>query len=104
MGETSTACLQLGEKLLSDGTSGSDSGRVFSGSSVDNGGDQDLRLNSRYFDGVLSGHQFDDFEGLFDHSDGEAFFTGVSAVEHEAVNESFHDGALGLRYSNSYLF
>lgn len=63
--------------LSSDGTLGSDSGRVFSWASVDNGVDEDL-------DWVLLGDEVDDLESVLDDSDGHDLFTVVSSVHHEA--------------------
>jgi hypothetical protein len=49
------------------------------------------------FNRVSSGHQFDDFKSLSNQSNGEAFFTGISSVEHKAINKSFNDRALGFQ-------
>ena len=75
--------------LSLDITTFSDSGGVFSGSAVSDGIDNNLN-------GVFSGLEVDDFEGLSDDSHGLQFFTRVSSVEHHAPDESFDDGHRSL--------
>ena len=75
--------------LLLDLTSGSDSGRVFSGAGQHDGSDEDLKR-------VSSSEEVDDFEGVSDDSDGFEFLTGVSTVELHGSDESFDDGTQGL--------
>jgi len=54
------------------------------------GGDEDL-------DGVLVGDEVNDFHGLLDDGDGFLLLTVVSGSgDHDHVDESFNDGALGL--------
>jgi len=78
--------------LSSDGTTTTDSGGVFSGSSDLGGFDKDL-------DGVFTSHQGNDGESVLDDSDSLGLLTGISSVEHHAADESFNDGALGLSES-----
>lgn len=78
--------------LSSDGTGGADSGRVFTGTAVDNGVNSDL-------DGVLVGHQVDDLEGVGNNSDSHELLSVVAAVHHERVGQSLNDGAVGLSES-----
>jgi len=75
--------------LTSDSTSTSDTGRIFTGTRVDNG----LKKN---LDGVLSGGEVDDLESVLDDSDGHEFLAVVATVHHERVNETLNDGALSL--------
>jgi hypothetical protein len=75
--------------LFLDHTARSNSGGVFTGTTVLASVDQDL-------DGVLAGHQVDDLESVLDDLHGLDFFTGVSALVHEAVNHAFNDRALDL--------
>ena len=58
----------------------SNSGRVFSWSSVDNGVDEDLN-------GVEVGEQVDDLKGVCDDSDCHQLLSVVASVEHEAEKE-----------------
>jgi hypothetical protein len=95
--------------LSSDGTGGTNSGRVFAGTAVDNGVDSDL-------DGVLVGHEVDlaltlalggrekknewqrpysrgllrrtyDLEGVGDNSDSHELLSVVTAVVHQRVGQ-----------------
>ena len=66
--------------LSSDGTLRTDSGRVLSGSGVDDGVDEDL-------DGVLLSDEVDDLESVLHDSDGHELLAVVSAVHHEPVRE-----------------
>jgi len=106
--------------LSSDGTGGTNSGRVFAGTAVDDGVDSDL-------DGVLVGHKVDlaltlaldgrekidmtlfsqgcsgkrtyDLEGVGDNSDSHELLSVVAAVVHQRVGQSLNDGAVGLAES-----
>jgi hypothetical protein len=73
------------DSLLSDDTTGTDSGGVFSGTSLDDGSDEDLKR-------VSSGEEMDDLEGVPHDSDGFHLFTSVSAVELEGSDQSLNDG------------
>ncbi len=64
--------------MTSNGTLTTDSRRVLSRSSVDDGVNENL-------DGVKFGDEVDDFESVLNDSDGHEFFTVVSAVHHETV-------------------
>ena len=75
--------------LLSDHTSGTDSGGVFSGTSHQDGGDE-------HFQGVATSQKVNDFEGVSDDADGLDFLTSVAAVELHGADETFDDGAEGL--------
>lgn len=88
--------------LTSDCSLGTDTGRVFTRSSVDDGINKNLNW-------VLVGKQVDDFESMSDDSDGHllsmvlsmTFFdiagsathllSVISSVHHQAVNESLND-------------
>ena len=72
--------------LLSHHTTSSDSGGVFSGASLDDGIDENL-------EGVSSGEEVDDFEGVPDDADGLDLLTSVSSVELEGADEPLDDGA-----------
>jgi hypothetical protein len=107
--------------LSSDGTGGTNSGRVFAGTAVDDGVDSDL-------DGVLVGHEVDlalmlalggrekklckdpilegcsgrrtyDLEGVGDNSDSHELLSVVAAVVHQRVGQSLNDRAVGLAES-----
>jgi hypothetical protein len=104
--------------LSADGAGGADSGRVFSGSAVDNGVDSDL-------DGVLVRHEMDlprrgqqrspkkpppdlrrsrvvrayNLERVSNDPDSHELLSVVSAVHHERVRQSLDDGAVGLSES-----
>ena len=72
--------------LLSDDTSSSDTGGVFSGTSLQNGIDED-------FKGVLASKEVNDLESVSHDSDGLDFLSGIAAVELHGAYESFDDGA-----------
>lgn len=72
--------------LLSHHTSGSDSGGVFSGTSLQDCTDE-------HFKRVSASQQVDDFESVSDDADGLDLLTSVSAVELHGANESFDNGA-----------
>ena len=86
--------------LSLDSTSRSDSGRVFSGSAVSDGIDDD-------FDWVLASEEMDDFHSLLHDSDGQLFLSVVSSFSHDGVHDSFDEWALdfseflGLVFSSS---
>lgn len=73
--------------MTSYGSSGSNTCGVFTGTTVDDCVDGDLK-------GVLVGEEIDDVEGVFDNSDGQELLTVVSSVHHEGVGQSLDDGAL----------
>jgi hypothetical protein len=73
--------------LTPDGTSASDTSRVFPRAGVDDRVNQDL-------DGVLVREQVNDFESVLDDPVGHEFLAVVTAVHHEGVGEAFDDGAL----------
>jgi len=75
--------------LATDGTGGTDTGGVFTGTAVDDGIDGDL-------DGVLVGHDVDDLESVSDDAHSHELLSVVTAVHHERVGETLNDGALGL--------
>ena len=75
--------------LSPDGTSGTDTGRVFTRTAVDDGIDGDL-------DGVKVGEEVDDLERVLDDADGHELLAVVAAVHHEGVGETLDDGALSL--------
>lgn len=75
--------------LSSNGTGGTDSGGVLSGTAVDDGVNNNLQ-------GVEVGEQVDDLQSVLDDSDSLELLTVVSAVHHQSVGESLDNGALGL--------
>jgi len=76
--------------LSSDGTTGTDSCGVFSGSTLDEGLEHDLKW-------VLSGEEVDDFETLSENSYADLLFTVLSVhTNHEGVDESLGNWALDL--------
>ena len=72
-----------------DGTTRTDTGGVFTGTSVFDSLNEDL-------DRVFLGAKVDDIESLFDDTSGHDLLTGVTTVHHESVSEAFNDGALTL--------
>lgn len=70
------------DSLSSDGTLGTNSGRVLSGTGVDDSVDKNL-------DGVLVGEEVDDLEGVGNDSDSHELLTVVSAVHHQAVRKQW---------------
>jgi hypothetical protein len=72
--------------LTSDHTRTSDTGRVLTGSGIDNGIDDDLH-------GVLVREQVNDFQRVLDNSDRQEFLSTVAALAHETTHQSFDDGA-----------
>ena len=75
--------------LLSDDTTSTDSGGIFSGASHEDSVDEHLQ-------GVSASEEVDYLEGVSDDTDGLDFFTSVSAVELHGADESFDDGAESL--------
>ena len=76
--------------LSADNTTGTDTGGIFTSSTVLDSGDENL-------DGVSVGHEVDDFHGLSDDGDGLLLLTVVSVSgNHDHVDESLDQGALGL--------
>lgn len=75
--------------LAADGTAGTDTGGVFTGTTVDDGINNNLER-------VLVGEQVDDLEGVLDDADSLKLLTVVAAVHHQGVGETLNDGALGL--------
>lgn len=75
--------------LSSDGTGRTNSGGVFSWTSVDNGVNDNL-------DWVLVGQEVDDLKGVLDNSDSLELLTVVTAVHHHGVGQTLNDWALGL--------
>lgn len=67
--------------LTTDGTLGTDTGRVFAGSGVDDGVDEDL-------DRVLVREEVDDLERVRDDADGHLLLTVVASVHHETFFRS----------------
>ena len=78
--------------MTSYGSSGSNTCGIFTGTTVDDCVDGDLK-------GVLVGEEVDDVESMFDDSDGQELLTVVSSVHHEGVGQSLDDGALGFAES-----
>lgn len=80
--------------LTSNNTTGSNSGRVFTGTTFRDGGDENL-------DGVVACEEMDEFHSLLDDSDGELLFTVVSSTgSHDHVGESLNNRALSLLESS----
>lgn len=74
------------DSLLSDDTTGSNSGGIFSGTSLNDGSNKDFKR-------VSSGKEMNDLEGVSYNSDGLNLFTSVSAVELEGSDQSLNDRA-----------
>jgi hypothetical protein len=76
--------------LSSDGTTGTDSGGVFSGSTLNESLEKDLKW-------VLSGEEVDDLKTLSEDSYANLLFTVLSMhTNHEGVDESLGNWALDL--------
>jgi hypothetical protein len=77
--------------LATDDTTGTDTGRVFAGSTLGDGVNDDL-------DGVggVLGGEVSDLEGVADDADSEELLAVGAHFEHEAVDEALNDGALDL--------
>ena len=76
--------------LSSDSSGGSDSGRVLSGSGVDDGINENL-------DGVLVGEKVDNLERVGDDSDGHELLSVVSSLHHQGVDKSGGKGSQNER-------
>ena len=78
------------DSLSTNNTTRSDTGRVFTGASVGDGGDEDL-------DRVLTGEKMNQFHGLLDNFDSLLLFTVVPAGRgHEHARKALNNGALDL--------
>ena len=78
------------DSLSSDGTSGTNSGGIFSGSSLDDSFEED-------FEWVGSSKEVNDFKSLSEDSDTNLFFTILSMhTHHKLIGESFSDWTLDL--------
>jgi hypothetical protein len=73
--------------LSAHNTGGTDAGGVLTGTSVDDGINQDL-------DGVLVGQDVDQLKGVLHDAHSHHLLTGVSAVSHQGAGQSLNDGAL----------
>jgi hypothetical protein len=73
--------------LATDSTSGTDTGGIFAGSSVDDSIDKNL-------DGVLVGKKVDDLKSVLDNASSHKLLSVVATVHHEGVGETLNDGAL----------
>lgn len=74
------------DSLLSDDTTCTNSGGIFSWASLDDRVDE-------YFKRVSSGEQVDDLKSMSDDSDGLDLLTSVSSVELEGSDQSLDNGA-----------
>lgn len=84
--------------LSSDGTTGTNSCGVFSGSTLNEGLEHDLKW-------VLTGEEVDDFKSLSEDSDSQLLFTVLSVLtNHEGVDESLGNWALNLLESFFLIF
>merc|ERR1712083_998427 len=63
-----------------------DPSRVFSGSRVDDGVDENLKR-------ILAGEEMDDLEAVLDDADGHELLTVVAAVHHQRVHKALNNGA-----------
>lgn len=78
------------DSLSADGTAGTDSGGVLTGTAVLDGVEEDLER-------VLAGEQVDDLKGLLEVTDGHLLLTILAAsANHELVDEALEDGAGNL--------
>lgn len=76
--------------LSSDGTSGTDSGGIFSGSSLNDSFKENLEW-------VGTGEEVNDFKGLSEDSDSHLLFTILSVVtNHDLIGESLSNWTLDL--------
>merc|ERR1739838_545120 len=84
--------------LSSNSTTGTNSGGIFSGTTLDDGLEENLEW-------VAAGEESDDFKGLLEDSDSHLLFTILSiGTHHKGVNESFTDWALDLLESLLLIF
>lgn len=78
------------DSLAADDTTGADTGRILTGTSVSGSLNKDL-------DRVLAGKQVDELKGLLDGLESELLLTvGAVAGDHNSVNKTFNEGALNL--------
>ena len=75
------------DSLTTDSSLGTDTGRIFSWTSVLNSINQDL-------DRVLISQKMDDFKGVLDNANSHDLLSVVSTVHHERVGKAFDDWAL----------
>jgi len=88
-GEVHTAEGRHIDSLTTHHTGSTDTGRVLTRTTVDDGVDHHL-------DRVLVGEQVDDLEGVLDNAHGEKLLAVVAAVHHQGAREALDDGALSL--------
>lgn len=77
------------DSLLSDHTACSDTGGVFTGSSLENS-------VNKHFQWVSACQQVNNFKSMSHNPDGLHFFTSISAVELHWTHKSFNDRAEGF--------
>jgi hypothetical protein len=75
--------------LATDNTRTTDTGRVFTGTRVDNGIDHHLN-------GVLVREEVDDFQSVLNNSDSHQLLSSVAALAHQTASEALNDRARGL--------
>merc|ERR1719228_3259856 len=75
--------------LSPDSSGRTNTSGVLAGSGVDDGVNQDL-------EGVLASQQVDDLKAVLDNPDSQKLLSVVSAVHHQAVDETLNDGTMGL--------
>jgi len=76
--------------LAADNTTGADTGRILTGTSVGGSLNKDL-------DRVLASKQVDELKGLLDGLESKLLLTvGAVASDHNSVNKTFNEGALNL--------
>lgn len=73
--------------LTTDSSLGTNTGRVFTGTSVDNGINEDLER-------VLVRQQVNNLKGVLKDTDGHELLPVVSPVHHERVGQALDDRAL----------
>lgn len=77
------------DRLSAHSARRANAGRVLTGTSVDDGVNQDL-------DGVGVREQVDDLESVGDNADSHQLLAVVATVHHERVDQTLNDGGLGL--------
>lgn len=77
--------------LAADDTTSTDTGRVFAGSTLGDGVNDDLESV-----GIVLSGEVGDLEGVADDADSEELLAVGAHFEHEAVDHTFDDGALDL--------
>jgi hypothetical protein len=75
------------DSLSADDTTGTDSGRVFTSTTIGNSVDKDL-------EGVLTGLKVNKLKSLLHDSDCHLLLAGVATLHHEGVSEALNDGAV----------